>query len=63
MTPVYAIWDDHEVKNDFAGPTEPLTSLGLKAFLDYFPIRRAVEEPQRLYRSFRWGQSSELFIL
>ena len=63
VTPVYAIWDDHEVKNDFAGPTEPLTPLGLKAFLDYFPIRRAAEEPQRLYRSFRWGQSLELFIL
>lgn len=63
VTPVYAIWDDHEVKNDFAGPTEPLTPLGLKAFLDYFPIQRAAEEPQRLYRSFRWGQSLELFVL
>ena len=63
VTPVYAIWDDHEVKNDFAGPTEPLMPLGLKAFLDYFPIRRVAEEPQRLYRSFRWGQAVELFIL
>lgn len=63
VIPVYAIWDDHEVKNDFAGPTEPLTPLGLKAFLDYFPIRRVAEEPQRLYRSFRWGQHVELFIL
>ena len=63
VTPVYAIWDDHEVKNDFAGPTEPLTPLGLKAFLDYFPIRRAAEEPQRLYRSFRWGKHLEAFLL
>src|SRR5262249_23091903 len=63
VTPVYAIWDDHEVRNDFAGPTEPLTPLGLKAFLDYFPIQRVTEEPQRLYRSFRWGQSLELFVL
>ncbi len=63
ITPVYAIWDDHEVKNDFAGPTEPLTPLGLKAFLDYFPIRRVLEEPQRLYRSFRWGQRLEVFLL
>jgi alkaline phosphatase D len=62
-TSVYAIWDDHEVKNDFAGPTESLTPLGLKAFLDYFPIQRVTEEPQRLYRSFRWGQSLELFVL
>jgi len=63
VTPVYAIWDDHEVKNDFAGPSEPLTPLGLKAFLNYFPIQRVAEEPQRLYRSFHWGQQVELFIL
>jgi alkaline phosphatase D len=63
VTPVYAIWDDHEVKNDFAGPTEPLALLGLTAFLDYFPIRRPLEEPQRLYRSFRWGQRLEVFLL
>lgn len=63
VLPVYALWDDHEVKNDFSGPTEPLMPLGLKAFFDYFPIRRAAEEPQRLYRSFRWGQRLELFLL
>jgi alkaline phosphatase D len=60
---VYAIWDDHEVKNDFAGPSEPLTPLGLKAFLDYFPIRRVPEESTRLYRSFRRGKHLEVFLL
>lgn len=63
VTPVYAIWDDHEVRNDFSGPSEPLTPLGLKAFLDYFPIRRTAEEPQRLYRAFRWGKHLELLLL
>ena len=62
-TPLYPIWDDHEVKNDFAGPSEPLTPVGLKAFFDYFPLQRPTEEPQRLYRSFRWGQRLELFFL
>jgi alkaline phosphatase D len=62
-TSVYAVWDDHEVKNDFAGPTEPLMPLGRQAFFDYFPFRRNVEEPQRLYRSFRWGKHLELFFL
>lgn len=62
-TPVYAVWDDHEVKNDFAGPHEPLAPLGFRAFFDYFPLRREPEEPQRLYRSFRWGKHLELFIL
>lgn len=62
-TSLYPIWDDHEVKNDFSGPHEPLTSVGLKAFFDYFPLHRLPEEPQRLYRSFRWGNRVELFLL
>lgn len=61
--PVYAVWDDHEVRNDFSGPTEPLAPLGFKAFFDYFPIRRTPEEPLRLYRQFRWGKHLELFLL
>lgn len=62
-TSVYAIWDDHEVKNDFAGPTQPLTSIGFDAFWHYFPFARASSNARRLYRSFRWGKRLELFIL
>ncbi len=60
---VYAIWDDHEVRNDFSGPTERLMPIGRQAFLDYFPIVPPAEEPGRLYRKFRWGSLLELFIL
>ena len=72
--PYYAIWDDHEVVNDF-GPlhdtrsTPPYTAgvhllpLGLQAFLDYNPIAEHPQTPQRLYRSVRWGKHVELFIL
>jgi alkaline phosphatase D len=60
---VYAIWDDHEVRNDFSGPSEPLMPVGRQAFLDYFPILSPPEEPGRLYRSFRWGSLLEVFIL
>lgn len=60
---VYAIWDDHEVRNNFAGPSEPLLEAGRRAFIDYFPIRPPREEPGRLYRKFRWGALLELFIL
>jgi alkaline phosphatase D len=62
-TAVYATWDDHEVRNDFAGPTEPLMRVGRQAFLDYFPIAPPAEEPGRLYRRFRWGQLVEVFML
>jgi len=60
---VYAIWDDHEVRNDFAGTTHPLMPVGRQAFLDYWPIASPAEEPGRLYRRFRWGRLLELFIL
>ncbi len=60
---VYAIWDDHEVRNDFSGPSDKLTEVGRQAFLDYFPIRPPHDDPARLYRKFRWGSLLEVFIL
>lgn len=62
-TSVYAIWDDHEVRNDFAGTVDPLMPVGRQAFLDYWPIVPPPEEPGRLYRRVRWGKLLELFIL
>jgi len=70
----YAIWDDHEVVNDF-GPlqdtrsTKPYTKgqhllpMGLQAFLDYNPVDESPNEPKRLYRTIRWGKNFELFVL
>ncbi|MBI2553829.1 MAG: alkaline phosphatase D family protein [Candidatus Rokubacteria bacterium] len=62
-TSVYAIWDDHEVKNDFSGSSEPLMPLGRRAFIEYWPIQPPLDEPTRLYRKFRWGKFLEVFIL
>ena len=64
-TSVYAIWDDHEVVNDFAGQTvEPaMMAAGRQALFEYMPIRQSPDDPNRLYRSFRWGKDIELFIL
>ncbi|MBI3951389.1 MAG: alkaline phosphatase D family protein, partial [Acidobacteria bacterium] len=59
---VYVIWDDHEVQNDFDS-TNPRIPIGRQAFLEYWPIRANAKDPTRLYRSFRWGQAAELFIL
>ena len=60
---VYATWDDHEVANNFAGPSEPLMPLGRRAFRDYWAIEGPPEEPDRLYRRARWGRDVEVFIL
>lgn len=62
-TSVYAIWDDHEVRNDFSGPTEPLMPAGRQAFIDYWPIVPPDAERHRLHRQFRWGKLLDLFIL
>ncbi len=61
-TSVYVTWDDHEVANNYL-PGHPLARTGQKAFLDYWPIRRDLQEPRKIYRSFRWGRAMELFLL
>ncbi len=72
--PYYAIWDDHEVVNDF-GPLhdtrssapytegQHLLPMGLRAFLDYNPVDESPDQPKRLYRTLRWGKHFELFVL
>lgn len=61
-TSLYVSWDDHEVVDDYL-PGNPLAPIGRRAFLDYWPIRRFAAEPERIYRSFRWGKALELFVL
>ena len=61
-TSVYALWDDHEVEDNYL-PGHPLAPVGRKAFLDYWPIRRSAAEPERIFRSVRWGSAVELFLL
>ena len=62
-TPVYAMWDDHEVRNDFSGPFDNLMPVGRQALREYWPIRVAPDDPHRLYRKVRAGADLELFIL
>jgi alkaline phosphatase D len=73
-TAYVGIWDDHEVVNDFgphhdtrsAPPYNPgvhLLPIGLEAFLEYTPIAIAHNTPKQLYRSLRYGEHVELFVL
>ena len=73
--PMYVQWDDHEVINDFGAgwPSWPfapdragfhnLVETGRNAVFHYNPIGRNPDEPTRIYRSFRWGQDMELFLI
>lgn len=61
--PVYVTWDDHEVRNNFAGPFDERMPLGRRALREYWPIGSPPDDPQRLYHSIRYGADLELFIL
>ena len=63
--PYFAIWDDHEIINDFGPSTarrdgEDILNVGLRAFLDYNPV---LEQNEKIYRSIRWGKNLEIFFL
>ena len=61
--PVYVVWDDHEVRNNFAGPFDPQMPIGRQALFDYWPIGTSADDPHRLYRRLRAGADLEVFIL
>lgn len=74
--PMYSQWDDHEVINDFGAPWTywnsanedrdgypNLVAAGRDTLFEWSPIDRDPEDPNRIYRSFRWGADAELFIV
>ncbi len=60
-----ATWDDHEVANDFNPELTSASKLGAarKTFFESLPIRRHATEPDRIWKSTRWGDTAELFVL
>jgi alkaline phosphatase D len=73
--PIYSLWDDHEVINDFGASWgywtaqtrnrpgyRTIVEAGRDALFSYGAIRRSKAEPKRLYRSVRWGRDLELFL-
>ncbi|MGB3712791.1 MAG: alkaline phosphatase D family protein, partial [Candidatus Promineifilaceae bacterium] len=70
-TSTFAIWDDHEVMNDFDGQTVNQTQYanGRQALLEYMPIDDASlpSDPScagdPLYRQFSWGSEADIIIL
>ena len=56
--PVVAMWDDHEVENDF-DRTHPALPDGRQAFREYWTIPSS----DTLYRRFAWTPALEMFVL
>lgn len=68
-------WDDHEVTNNWypgqilddnryrIKDVNLLVSRAKKAFLEYTPISYNHENPERIYRSFNYGELLEIFMI
>jgi len=64
-TGMYLTWDDHEVLNNWDPENFPAARLNAarQAFFEHRATRRNSAEPNRLWRSFRWGRTAEVFVL
>jgi alkaline phosphatase D len=73
QVPMFAQWDDHEVRDDW-GPGELahksvrrdlllLAARGCRAFHDYMPMRETLAEPGRVYRKIAYGPLLDVFML
>jgi alkaline phosphatase D len=62
-TAVVATWDDHEIENAWGtDPTsDEVIEAGKTAFFEHTPTR--VKEGEALYRSLRWADTLEIFVL
>lgn len=58
----YLVWDDHDFTNNFdpeaLGPNSPIVIGGARTFRETLPV-----EEDRSWRSYRWGQTVEFFLL
>ena len=75
--PWYVVWDDHEVENNYAGPTpqDPADVAGFEArrfaayqaWWEHQPVRLAPpvgpQQEYRIYRDAQWGDLVELALL
>ncbi len=68
-TSTYAVWDDHEVRNDYDVTVDPaLYAAGRQAFREYMPVidiplpsQACVGHP--MFKVFRWGAHVDLIVL
>jgi len=73
--PLFALWDDHEVTNDWV-PEAPvrdrayrersiltLAARGGRAFREFMPMRESLAEAGRIYRKISYGPLVDVFML
>lgn len=64
-TGLFTTWDDHEVFNNWNPETISGARLtaATRAFFEHRAFRRHPEDPDRIWRKFRWGRTAEIFML
>lgn len=64
-TSLLATWDDHEVDNDFNPETIDATKFATAraCYFEALPLRRHETRPERLWKSIKWGDTAEIFVL
>jgi alkaline phosphatase D len=64
-TSLYATWDDHEVGNNWNPEnwSPAMLTAARRSFFEHHPIRRDAARPNRIWRSFKWGRTAEVFVL
>jgi alkaline phosphatase D len=74
LHPFIVVWDDHELANDAwsggaanhtanQGDWQTRRSGAYKAYLEWMPVRESTQPGIHLYRSFRFGDLSDLVML
>lgn len=77
QVPLLVQWDDHETRNNWypgqmlveddryqlVKSCDVLAARARQAFLEYMPIRLNSYDPQRIYRSFKYGPNLDIFML
>ncbi|MEZ5238984.1 MAG: alkaline phosphatase D family protein [Microthrixaceae bacterium] len=62
--PMVAIWDDHEVYDDYDRFVDPARrAAAYRAWFEHMPHLPDPTDPTRLYRSLRWGDLADLVLL
>jgi phosphodiesterase/alkaline phosphatase D-like protein len=61
----YLTWDDHEVFNNWnpESISRGRLAAATQAFFEHRATRRNADDRDRIWRSFRWGRTAEIFIL
>jgi len=64
-TSVVAMWDDHEVDNNWNAETVDPAKLAAarQTLFEHMPLRRDETYPNRLWKKLRWGRTLEIFVL